>query len=97
MLYRNHTDYLQEWTLNNPRALNSVDTEMCTMMCDKLKEWHQKPATQPKLMIMKGAGEKAFCAGGDIVSIYKARQKDAPLADLIHFFGVEYLLDYSLS
>jgi enoyl-CoA hydratase/carnithine racemase len=27
----------------------------------------------PKVVIIKGNGEKAFCAGGDIVSIYKAK------------------------
>lgn len=46
---------------------------------------------------MSGAGGKAFCAGGDIVSIYHAQKKGAPLSELLSFFGTEYVLDYSLS
>lgn len=47
---------------------------------------------------MTGAGEKAFCAGGDIVSLYKAHvdpSKDQSIK--ANFFHSEYLLDYSLS
>jgi enoyl-CoA hydratase/carnithine racemase len=47
---------------------------------------------------MTGTGEKAFCAGGDIVSLYKAHidpSKDQSIKR--NFFEQEYLLDYSLS
>lgn len=83
--------------LNKPRALNAVDTEMCQMMNDKLLEWHVKPETAPRVTLMSGAGGKAFCAGGDIVSIYHGRKKGVPTSELLNFFGTEYLLDYSLS
>jgi len=47
---------------------------------------------------MSGAGGKAFCAGGDIVQVYKANMgllEDNSVNKT--FFGDEYLLDYSLS
>ena len=59
--------------LNRPKALNSVDHEMITTMQDELKSWHQFPEKAPRVLLIKGAGEKAFCAGGDIVSLFKAR------------------------
>jgi 1,4-dihydroxy-2-naphthoyl-CoA synthase len=31
------------------------------------KEWESDPKT--KMVIMKGAGDKAFCAGGDVIGI----------------------------
>jgi len=88
---------MHEFVLNKPKALNAVDTEMCQMMSDKLLEWHKKPDTAPRLMMMRGAGGKSFCAGGDIVTIYNSKQKGASLSELLHFFGTEYILDYSLS
>lgn len=88
---------MHEFVLNKPKALNAVDTEMCQMMNDKLLQWHKQPEVAPRLMMMSGAGGKSFCAGGDIVSIYNMKQKGAPLSELLHFFGTEYILDYSLS
>lgn len=46
---------------------------------------------------MSGAGEKAFCAGGDIVTLYHGHKEGIPTAKLLEFFATEYLLDYSLS
>ncbi|XP_037964517.2 3-hydroxyisobutyryl-CoA hydrolase, mitochondrial [Plutella xylostella] len=49
-------------TLNRPKALNSVNTSMVTKLLKQLPEW-EKTKT---MVIVKGAGEKAFCAGGDV-------------------------------
>lgn len=57
-----------------------------------------QPKGAPRVLLMTGAGEKAFCAGGDIVSLYKAHTdptKDQSVKK--KFFEYEYLLDYSLS
>ena len=35
-------------------------------MLMKFKEWKENPSSVPKVKLMYGAGEKAFCAGGDI-------------------------------
>jgi enoyl-CoA hydratase/carnithine racemase len=46
---------------------------------------------------MSGNGGKAFCAGGDIVSLYHGKKKGMNPKELTTFFAEEYLLDYSLS
>lgn len=97
VLVEKHTPFVTEWKLNAPKVLNSVDTEMCELMISELKKWHAEQ-DHPRALLMSGMGGKAFCAGGDIVSLYKAHT--TPGADksiLADFFAREYLLDYSLS
>jgi 3-hydroxyisobutyryl-CoA hydrolase len=67
------------------------------MMIDQLIAYEKNPDKAPRAILMKGAGGKAFCAGGDIVSIYKAHKAGRPLDELLHFFKTEYILDYNLS
>jgi 3-hydroxyisobutyryl-CoA hydrolase len=50
----------------------------------------------PKVVIMTGAGEKSFCAGGDITNIYHLKKK-GDIKGAKDFFRYEYLLDYSLT
>lgn len=45
---------------------------MCEIMLGKLKQWYKDLSQAPRVVLMTGTGEKAFCAGGDIVSLYKA-------------------------
>lgn len=49
-------------TLNRPKSLNVINTSMCETMLKVLKEWE----SSKKLIILKGAGDKAFCSGGDL-------------------------------
>lgn len=60
--------------LNRPRALNALDLEMVDMLMAQLKSWEQDVSV--KVVTIEGAGEKAFCAGGDIRGLYDARQVD---------------------
>lgn len=50
--------------LNRPQALNALTHDMCVPLEQHLRSWKADPAV--KAVIIKGAGEKAFCAGGDI-------------------------------
>jgi len=46
---------------------------MATAFCDQLKTWLVGDiSTLPRVILLKGAGEKAFCAGGDVASIARA-------------------------
>ena len=47
-------------------------------------------------MLLSGAGGKAFCAGGDIVSIYHLKAK-GDILSRSEFFFKEYLLDHALA
>ncbi|MFN4277726.1 MAG: enoyl-CoA hydratase/isomerase family protein [Ferrovibrio sp.] len=50
--------------LNRPKALNALTHDMCVPLERHLRDWAKDPAV--KAVIIKGSGEKAFCAGGDI-------------------------------
>ncbi|XP_026738394.1 3-hydroxyisobutyryl-CoA hydrolase, mitochondrial [Trichoplusia ni] len=70
-------------TLNRPKALNSLNYSMVAKLLPQLREWEN----QKTLVIIKGAGEKAFCAGGDVkVAIDKV---EGP-----RFFNAEYNVNY---
>ena len=55
-----------EFKLNVPKSLNSLDLDMVDLMLGKLKTWNKDPASAPRVALISGVGEKAFCAGGDI-------------------------------
>uniref|UniRef100_A0A669QIV9 3-hydroxyisobutyryl-CoA hydrolase n=1 Tax=Phasianus colchicus TaxID=9054 RepID=A0A669QIV9_PHACC len=50
-------------TLNRPKVLNALSLRMIQQIYPQIKAWEQDPETF--LIIIKGTGEKAFCAGGD--------------------------------
>ncbi|XP_011829627.1 PREDICTED: 3-hydroxyisobutyryl-CoA hydrolase, mitochondrial isoform X2 [Mandrillus leucophaeus] len=79
-------------TLNRPKLLNTLTFNMIRQIYSQLKKWEQDPETF--LIIIKGAGGKAFCAGGDVRVISeaeKAKQNMAPV-----FFRVEYMLNNAI-
>ncbi len=86
---RNHIAHL---TLNRPQALNSLTHGMIQSMTALLTEWAKDDNV--KAIIVRGAGEKAFCAGGDIRALYDtARRGDGSEHD---FFREEYELDFNI-
>ncbi|XP_071941610.1 3-hydroxyisobutyryl-CoA hydrolase, mitochondrial-like [Antedon mediterranea] len=79
-------------TLNRPKALNALNLSMVRKMYPKLKEWEEDPKST--MVIIKGAGEKAFCAGGDIKAVIDAGSKGEPNAG--SFFREEYILNNAI-
>ena len=55
-------------TLNRPRALNALSFAMCQALDAGLSAWRTDP--EVRAVVIKGTGERAFCAGGDIRSLY---------------------------
>jgi enoyl-CoA hydratase/carnithine racemase len=81
-----------EWgvvTLNRPDALNALTWEMCKELRAQLLDWERSPAV--KAVLIKGAGERAFCAGGDIRWLYDNARKEPAYA--CGFFREEYRLN----
>ena len=76
-------------TLNRPDALNALTWDMCKRFRAKLIEWERSP--EVRAVLVKGAGEKAFCAGGDIRWLYDNARKDPDYA--CGFFHEEYRLN----
>ena len=77
-------------TLNRPKALNALNLDMIRQLTAALDEWRDDPSVHA--VVLTGAGERAFCAGGDIRAI-----RDAALAGdeetISAFFGEEYALN----
>ncbi|MFA1737874.1 enoyl-CoA hydratase/isomerase family protein [Lysinibacillus fusiformis] len=81
-------------TLNRPKALNSLSTDMLNPIREKLKEWEAND--QIRLIVLQGAGEKGFCAGGDIKTLYQAQTSQDALLGAENFFEVEYEVDLAI-
>ncbi|GAB3291792.1 enoyl-CoA hydratase/isomerase family protein [Pseudidiomarina andamanensis] len=83
-------------TLNSEKSLNALSLPMIQLLQPQLQQWANDDAIA--CVFMQGAGEKAFCAGGDIVAMYKAMQaKPGVLVDEVaDFFSQEYRLDYAI-
>ena len=56
--------------LNSPKSLNALSLEMMTLLITQLTRWQDDDDVV--MVILQGAGDKAFCAGGDVVSLYHA-------------------------
>jgi enoyl-CoA hydratase/carnithine racemase len=79
-------------TLNRPKALNALTHRMVVEMKAQLDAW----AVDPNIasVIVRGAGERAFCAGGDIRALYESGRAGTPYA--LHFWHDEYVLNSSI-
>ena len=77
--------------------LNSLDIEMMELIWEKLKEWKVDDAQKPKVVFMQGTGGKAFCAGGDIKSVYEGGVNGVNPEYPRDFFAKEYIVDYGLT
>ncbi len=74
--------------LNRPKALNALSLTLIEAFDARLKAWATDPAV--KAVVVRGAGERAFCAGGDVRSIWEGgRTVGGPASEL---FRHEYML-----
>ncbi|MES1929058.1 enoyl-CoA hydratase/isomerase [Salinisphaera dokdonensis CL-ES53] len=82
--------------LNAERALNSLSRAMIDSLQARLDAWSKRDDIV--CVVLHGAGEKAFCAGGDVIGLYKAMTAtgDAPSPDAEAFFAREYRLDHTI-
>ena len=79
-------------TLNRPQALHALTTEMCRDMTAALLAWRDDPAVA--LVMLDHAGERGFCAGGDIRMLAESGAGDGRAAR--EFFFTEYRLNHLL-
>jgi len=86
---RNHIGHL---TLNRPAGLNTITLDMVRSLTRQLQAWSDDPSVYA--VVLRGAGDKAFCAGGDIRSLYDSFKN----GDTLHedFFVEEYALDLAI-
>ena len=78
-------------TLNRPKALNTLSLAMYRIFDPQLIRWGGNPAVGA--VLVRGAGDRAFCAGGDVRAIYDARAAPGGAGDYkADFFREEYWL-----
>ncbi len=76
--------------LNRPKALNALTLDKIRETHRQLEAWAADDAVH--CVVIEGAGEKAFCAGGDIRRLWEAN-RDAEDTYIRAFFGDEYRLN----
>lgn len=82
-------------TLNRPRALNALSHEMIRRLAQAFERCRADDAIAA--VVLRGAGEKAFCAGGDIRALHESVRNDAAReTPWLHFFIDEYRLDFAI-
>ncbi|MGC2414752.1 MAG: enoyl-CoA hydratase/isomerase family protein [Stellaceae bacterium] len=78
-------------TLNRPQALNAFTLGMYRHFAPVLRAWEDEPGVHA--VLIRGAGERAFCAGGDVRAIAEAgRGISGDPALTSRFFWEEYEL-----
>jgi len=76
-------------TLNRPKALNALTLEMCREFDAELVAWAADPTVAA--VVIKGVGERAFCAGGDVRAIWEGVRDGGNLPAA--FFAAEYRMN----
>lgn len=77
-------------TLNRPEALNALTLDMLRTIRATLEDWDADPSLG--VVVMDGAGPKAFCAGGDVAALHAAAVAKDP-AFPRSFWSEEYALN----
>jgi enoyl-CoA hydratase len=84
---------LRRLTLNRPKALNAITLGMTVTMTEMMRAWASDPAVG--VVMLDGAGERGFCAGGDIRALYDAAKSGDPLPQ--KFWAIEYHLNVMIA
>jgi enoyl-CoA hydratase/carnithine racemase len=79
-------------TFNRPAALNALTLGMVEGLARWLDTWEKDKRV--RMVVLRGAGEKAFCAGGDIRALHDSVKERTPYAR--EFYRTEYALDYRI-
>jgi enoyl-CoA hydratase len=79
-------------TLNRPKALNALTEAMCAAMQTQLAQWKDDDGIET--VAIRGAGERAFCAGGDIRALYESGKAGTSYA--ADFYRGEYRLNAAI-
>lgn len=76
-------------TLTRQEVLNALNQKMINAIHQQLKEWES--ANHIKAVVIRAAPGRAFCAGGDVRSVYDRKLARDP--QLIEFFRDEYTMN----
>ncbi|WP_395244730.1 enoyl-CoA hydratase/isomerase family protein [Agromyces sp. MMS24-K17] len=77
-------------TLDRPSALNALTYDMVVALAEVLESWRDD--SEVGVVVLDGAGDRGFCAGGDIRELH-AFAADGRYEEAHRFFRAEYRLD----
>ncbi|HJV07409.1 MAG TPA: enoyl-CoA hydratase/isomerase family protein [Chromobacteriaceae bacterium] len=82
--------------LNAEKSLNALTLDMIRQLAKQLANWEHD--NKVVAVLLRGAGEKAFCAGGDVRMLRQALRDNCqyPNPLVTTFFSEEYALDYHI-
>ncbi len=82
--------------LNRPDKLNALNASMIRKIFPRLVEWEK--SDMANVIVMKGAGNKSFCAGGDVAAL-ALQNKEGPEGQKLssEYFALEYKLDHYIA
>jgi enoyl-CoA hydratase/carnithine racemase len=80
--------------MNRPKALNALDIAMIRDFAHALGQWRNDAAV--KLVVLEGAGGRAFCAGGDVRAV-RAAAVAGDRASVEAFFTEEYAVNEGIA
>ncbi|MEL0638077.1 enoyl-CoA hydratase/isomerase family protein [Marinomonas sp. TI.3.20] len=80
--------------LNQPSALNALSLDMVEAMLSQLEVWRMDQSVVA--IWLEGAGDKAFCAGGNVIDVYNSLEAPINTDFAQRYFEEEYALDYAL-
>jgi len=78
-------------TLNRPKALNALTHGMILELEKVIPGWEKDPAI--KAVVLRGAGDRAFCAGGDVTNLYREMRENPSGTLRRDFFYDEYIVN----
>jgi enoyl-CoA hydratase len=76
-------------TLNRPAAINALTHEMVVLIASALDAWRDDDVVET--VLLDGAGERGFCAGGDVVALARSG------AEADAFWRAEYRLNATIA
>ena len=80
--------------MNRPKALNALDLPMIRAFAAAIAEWRDDAAV--RLVVLEGAGGRAFCAGGDVRAV-RAASIAGDRAGVEAFFAEEYAVNTGIA
>jgi 3-hydroxyisobutyryl-CoA hydrolase len=81
--------------LNRPKKLNSLNGSMARKIMPRLREWEK--SQMANVIIMSGAGTRAFCAGGDVAELAEQNHTVEGQHASSDYFALEYQLDHLIA
>ncbi len=82
--------------LNRPTTLNALNASMIRKIVPRMVEWEKSGLAN--VIVMKGAGDKAFCAGGDVAALAQQNMQGPDgQKESVDYFALEYKLNHYIA